>query len=96
MEDSLKLCDRFSRFEDMKKLLLIVFLVSLSSCTVDDCVVITRKEKTGVNFLFFFEDDRNLITNNDNIVDRYGAIPSGAVTEEVFNQYKVGDTYCLD
>lgn len=80
----------------MKKLLLIVFLVSLSSCTVDDCVVITRKEKTGVNFLFFFEDDRNLITNNDNIVDRYGAIPSGAVTEEVFNQYKVGDTYCLD
>jgi len=80
----------------MEKLLLILSLICFISCTVDDCVVITRKENTGVNFLFFFEDDRNPFLNNENIVDEYGAIPSGAVTEEVFNQYEVGDTYCID
>ena len=80
----------------MKKLLLILFLISFSSCAVDDCVVITRKENTGINFLFFFEDDRTPFGNSENIVDEYGAIPSGAVTEEVYNQYEVGDTYCID
>jgi hypothetical protein len=80
----------------MKKLNLIVFVIFLSSCTVDDCVVITRKEKTKVNFLFFFEDSRNSFVNNETVVDEYGAIPSGAVTEEVYNQHEVGDTYCLD
>jgi hypothetical protein len=80
----------------MKKLLLILFLISFSSCAVDDCVVITRKENTGINFLFFFEDDRTSFGNSENIVDEYGAIPSGEVTEEVFNQYEVGDTYCID
>ena len=53
----------------MKKLLLILLLISFTSCAVDDCVVITRKENTGVNFLFFFEDDRNPFVNNENIVD---------------------------
>ena len=81
----------------MKKLLLILLLICLISCAVDDCVVITRKENTGVNFLFFFEDDRNpLSVTNQTIVGEYGAIPSGAVTEEVFNQYEVGDIYCRD
>jgi hypothetical protein len=30
------------------------------------------------------------------VVDEYGAIPSGAVTEDIFNQYEIGDTYCVD
>ena len=83
----------------MKKLLFILLLISLSSCTVDDCVVITSKESTGANFLFFFDDGNNRLNplnNNQTIVGEYGAIPSGAVTEEVYNQYEVGDTYCLD
>ena len=80
----------------MKKLLLILSIICLCSCTVDDCVVITGKENTGVNFLFFFEDNRNPFLNNEDIVDQYGSIPSGAVTEEVYNQYEVGDTYCRD
>ena len=81
----------------MKKLFLILSFICLCSCSLDDCVEITRKEKTGVNFLFFFEDDRNPITNNDdNTADRYGATPSGAVTEEVFYLYEVGDIYCID
>ena len=77
----------------MKKLLLIILLFCFYSCAVDDCVVITRKEKTGINFLFFFDEGTN---GNDDTVDEYGTIPSGAVTEEVFNQYEVGDTYCID
>ena len=88
-----KLCGGFSRFECMKKLLLILFLISLNSCAVDNCVVITRKEKTGINFLFFFDDG---INRNQATVDEFGAIPSGAVTETVYNQYEVGDTYCRD
>ena len=80
----------------MKKYLLILSFICLCGCTVDDCVVITRKENIGVNFLFFFEDDKSPFVNNENIVDEYGAILSGAVTEEVFNQYEVGDTYCRD
>ena len=77
----------------MKKLLLIILLFCFYFCAVDDCVVITRKEKTGINFLFFFDEG---INGNDDTVDEYGTIPSGAVTEEVFNQYEVGDTYCID
>lgn len=77
----------------MKKLPLIILLFCFYSCAVDDCVVITRKEKTGINFLFFFDEG---INGNNDTVDEYGTIPSGAVTEEVFNQYEVGDTYCID
>jgi len=78
----------------MKKLLLIILLFCFCSCAVDDCVVITRKEKTGINFLFFFDD--GVDRNNRATVNEYGIIATGAVTEEVFNQYEVGDTYCRD
>jgi hypothetical protein len=46
--------------------------------------------------LFFFQNGNGGITTNQTVLDEYGAIPSGAVTEEVFNQYEVGDTYCID
>ena len=80
----------------MKKLLLLIPIIYFSSCTVDDCIVITRKENTGLNFLFFFQDDRSPFVNNQTVVGEYGAIPSGSVTEEVYNQYVVGDIYCRD
>ena len=80
----------------MKKLLLILSFICFCSCVVDDCVVITRKENTGVNFLFFFQNGNGGITSNQIVLDEYGAIPSGSVTEEVYNQYEVGDTYCID
>ena len=80
----------------MKKLLLTLSLICFISCAVDDCVVITRKENIGDNFLFFFQNGNGGITTNQTVLDEYGAIPSGAVTEEVFNQYEVGDTYCRD
>ena len=80
----------------MKKLLLIILLFCFCRCSVDDCVVITIKENIGGNFLFFFQNGNGGITSNQTVLDEYGAIPSGAVTEEVFNQYEVGDTYCRD
>ena len=39
----------------MKKLLLILSLICFISCAVNDCVVITRKENIGDNFLFFLK-----------------------------------------
>ena len=53
---------------------------------LNDCVVITRKENTGGNFLFFFQNGNGGITTNQTVLDEYGAIPSGAVTDEVYNQ----------
>ena len=80
----------------MKKLILILSLICFISCAVNDCVVITRKENIGDNFLFFFQNGNGGITTNQTVLDEYGAIPSGAVTEEVFNQYEFGDTYYID
>ena len=80
----------------MKKLLLMISLFCFCSCAVDDRVIITRKENIGGNFLFFFQNGNGGITTNQTVLDEYGAIPSGAVTEEVYNQYDVGDTYCRD
>ena len=44
----------------MKKLILILSLICFISCAVNDCVVITRKENIGDNFLFFFQNGNNL------------------------------------
>ena len=80
----------------MKKLLLILSFICFCSCAIDDCVLITRKENTGVNFLFFFFIVNGGITSNQTVLYEYGAIPSGSVTEAVYSQYEVGDTYCID
>ncbi|MEK9612737.1 MAG: hypothetical protein VW080_02280 [Flavobacteriaceae bacterium] len=80
----------------MNKFILILTILLFIKCTKTDCIVITRKEKTGNNFLFFFADEYNRLYNNTTVVDEYGALPSGAVTEEIYNQYEVGDTYCIE
>ena len=76
------------------KRLIYLFLFLASSCSKETgCVEITRKEKSGSNFLFFWQNQNY---SNNNVPNKYGAIPSGAVTEEVYNQHQVGDTYCSD
>ena len=55
-----------------------------------------ERKKQGVIFYFFFQNGNGGVTSNQTVLDEYGAIPSGAVTELVFNQYEVGDTYCLE
>ena len=53
----------------MKKLLLILSFICFCNCAVDDCVVITRKENTGVNFLFFFQKGKGGITTKQTVLD---------------------------
>ena len=77
----------------MRKIILPLLFISLSCTKETGCVEITRKEKTGGNFLFFWNEQNR---RNNTVLDEYGAIPSGAVTEEIYNQYKIGDTYCVD
>ena len=45
--------------------------------------------------MFYWDKD---ITANSNVEDEYSfrAVPSGAVTKEIYNKHEVGDTYCLD
>tara|TARA_B100001063_G_C16349442_1_gene350671 strand:+ start:87 stop:326 length:240 start_codon:yes stop_codon:yes gene_type:complete len=76
----------------INKLLVFIFIIALNSCTKEtDCVEITRKEISGSNFLFFWQ-----IENYDNVGLEAEPIPSGAVSEEIYNQYNVGDIYCVD
>ena len=71
-----------------------LFLFIAISCSKETgCIEITRKEKSGGNFLFFWQNQNY---SNNTVVDEYGAIPSGAVTEDIFNQYEIGDIYCAD
>ena len=50
-----------------------------------------RKEISGSNFLFFWQ-----VENYDNVGLEAEPIPSGAVSEEIYNQYDIGDIYCVD
>ena len=77
----------------MRKIILPLLFISLSCTKETGCVEITRKEKTGDNFLFFWNEQNH---RNNTVLDEYSAIPSVAVTEEIYNQYKIGDTYCVD
>tara|TARA_B100001109_G_scaffold121400_2_gene98857 strand:- start:3752 stop:3985 length:234 start_codon:yes stop_codon:yes gene_type:complete len=77
----------------MKKIIILFLFVAMGCSKETGCVEIIRKEKTGENFLFFW-NEKNY--RNNTVLDEYGAIPSGAVTEEIYNQYKIGDTYCVE
>ncbi len=76
----------------MKKLICITFLILLSCSKEKGCIEITRKEKSGSAFLFFWQEEYY-----ENYLGLEATpIPSGAVSEEVYNQFEVGDTYCID
>ena len=80
----------------MKNFYLFLPILLFCFCEKTDCFEITRKQKSGSNFLFFFEDEYNPLFNNPTVLDQYGAIPSGAVSEDIYNNYQVGDTYCVE
>ena len=84
------------KFSFLNYFILILTILLFCFCQKTDCVEITRKEKSGSNFLFFFEDEYNPLFNKPAVLDQYGAIPSGSVSEEVYNNYEVGDVYCIE
>ena len=76
----------------MKKFLVFIFIIALNNCAKEtECVEITGKEITATNFLFFWQ-----VENYDNVGLEAEPIPSGAVSEEIYNQYDIGDIYCVD
>ena len=77
----------------MKKTIFLFLFIAISCSKETGCIEITRKEKSGGNFLFFWQ---NKNYSNNTMVGEYGAIPWVAVTENIFNQYEIGDTYCVD
>ncbi len=76
----------------MKKTIFLFLFIAISCSKETGCIEITRKEKSGGNFLFFWQNQNY---SNNTVVDEYGAIPSGAVTGDIFNQYEIGDIYCV-
>ena len=73
----------------MKKTVLLIITIIYFKCEKEiDCITI--QNKYGGNGTFYFEWDRTISGNTDR------RIGTGSVSEEVYNQYEVGDTYCID
>ena len=61
-----------------------VFTISLNA-------VIVIFDKYEGNGNFYFEWDRSNGLNSSNF-----QLGTGAVSEEIYNQYDIGDTYCIE
>ena len=53
------------------------------------CIII--QNKYGGNGNFYFEWDRSNGLNSSNL-----QLGTGSVSEEIYNQYDIGDTYCIE
>ena len=73
-----------------KALYILLFTIG---CTKETgCVEITLKEQSNGNFYFYW----GLFTALGLDEDGNSQPLSGSVTEEVYNLYEVGDTYCVE
>jgi len=71
----------------MRKLLYLITCFTFSFGK-PNCIEISNKY--GGNGMYYFEfEDRDSESE-------YGANPSTLVSEKTFNEYNIGDTYCLD
>ena len=76
----------------MRKALLYILLF-IGGCTKETgCVEITLKEQSNGKFYFYWGPFTALGLDEDGNSQPL----SGSVTEEVYNQYEVGDTYCVE
>ncbi len=73
----------------MKKLLLLFVILGCTKTKETGCFEINKKY-TG-DEVYYFE----WTTKESGTVTKLKLV-SGEVTEEVYNQYKVGDTYCAN
>ena len=70
---------------------LLIFFIFIKCSTENECILITRKESNNNVYLFFWDD-----RSQENLGLEASPIPSGAVSKQVYDQYEVGDTYCID
>ena len=78
-------------FRFIRYLSFFLFSIFLISCLKEtDCIII--QDKYGGNGNFYFEWDRNGIGAENG----QSNFRTGSVSEEEFNQYEIGDTYCVD
>lgn len=70
---------------------LLIFSIFINCSNENECILITRKESNNNVYLFFWDD-----RSQENLGLDASPIPSGAVSKQVYDQYEVGDTYCVD
>jgi len=75
----------------MKKYVLMILLLAFGCAKETGCVKITLKEETNGRYYFYWG---NLTVGIDE--DGSGQPLSGSVTKRIYDQYEVGDTFCLD
>ncbi|MGC6423337.1 MAG: hypothetical protein ACON47_09045 [Flavobacteriaceae bacterium] len=79
----------------MKKYSLLGLLILLLSCQSEDCITIEDKQTVNGNFYFLFGAQNDFANNtNNNSLFIPDTQQSGEVSEAVFKQYQIGDTYC--
>jgi len=82
-------CAGFSRFDDMKKVGLLLITIIYFNCEKEiECITI--QDKYEGNGTFYFEWDKTTPGNTDR------QIGTGSVSERIYNQYKIGDVYCIE
>ena len=75
----------------MKKILFLFLLFSFGCSKETGCVEITDKSEGDGEYYFFW--GYGSISSNP---DSQRPIKSGSVTKNIYNQYEVGDIYCVD
>ena len=77
----------------VNKLLIFLFIIIIHNCTKETgCVEITFKEQSNGKFYFYWGPLTALGIDEDGS----GQPLSGSVSEQVYNQYEIGDTYCVE
>ena len=73
----------------MKIILSIAVILSFFGCEKEiECIII--QDKYGGNNTYYFQWERTT-KGNTNM-----QIGTGSVSEEIYNQYEVGDVYCIE
>ena len=82
-------CAGFSRFDNVKKVGLLLIAIIYFNCEKEiECITI--QDKYGGNGTFYFEWDKTTPGNTDR------QIGTGSVSEKIYNQYEIGDVYCIE
>ncbi len=76
----------------MRKAVLYILFFTIGCTKETGCVEITLKEQSNGKFYFYW----GLFTALGLDEDGNSQPLSGSVTEEVYNLYEVGDTYCVE